>query len=101
MNKKLLQAIQDGREDIFYNSRTWRKKRREIINSHNNECQICKEEGRVGRGEVVHHIKHLKDRPDLGMKDCNLTTVCKPCHNLLHPEKNGMETKAPINEERW
>ena len=35
MNKKLLQVIKGGREDIFYNSRTWRKKRLDILERDN------------------------------------------------------------------
>jgi hypothetical protein len=31
LDKKLLQAIKNGRVDIFYNSRTWRNKRKEIL----------------------------------------------------------------------
>lgn len=103
LNQKLLKAIEEGREDIFYNSRTWRNKRKEIISRDNNECQMCKEEGRFSKGETVHHIKHLKKFPSLGMTDENLVTVCNHCHNILHPEKNGVsEVKARfVNEERW
>jgi 5-methylcytosine-specific restriction protein A len=65
------------------------------------ECQMCKELGRVGKGEAVHHIKHLKDRPDLGLTDSNLVTLCLTHHNLAHPEKFKHKKKIPINEERW
>ena len=105
MNKKLLQAIESGREDIFYNSRTWRKKRRQILERDNFECQMCKELGRVGKGETVHHIKHLKYRPDLGLVDENLLTLCYAHHNEVHPEKWGRgKAKAKdkfVNKERW
>lgn len=107
MDKKLLQAIENGREDIFYNSRTWRKKRLEILERDKYECQMCKELGRVGKGETVHHIKHLKDRPDLGLADSNLITVCYAHHNELHPEKQrqgkakGKDKDKFVNEERW
>ena len=103
MKKELLKSINNGREDIFYNSWTWRKKRLEIIDRDNNECQLCKKEGRVGKGEVVHHIKHLKEYPKLGMEDDNLLTVCNHCHNTLHPEKQRTVRSGYklINEERW
>lgn len=101
LNKKLLQAIQEGREDIFYNSRTWRKKRLEILDRDNNECQMCKVLGEVGKGETVHHIKHLKDYPSLGLTDSNLITLCFNHHNEMHPEKLKHKKKELLNEERW
>ena len=101
MNKKLLQAIESGREDIFYNSRTWRKKRLQILERDNFECKMCKELGRVGKGETVHHIKHLKYRPDLGLTNSNLTTLCYAHHNEVHPEKWGQGKDKFVNEERW
>lgn len=102
--EKLIKLIAEGRTEIFYNSWTWRKKRLEILERDNNECQLCKEKGRVSKGEVVHHIKHLKDFPRLCLDDENLLTVCYSCHNLLHPEKQtyiGGKKKKYINKERW
>ena len=61
----------------------------------------------LGKGETVHHIKHLKDRPDLGLTDSNLITVCYAHHNELHPEKQrqgkakGKDKDKFVNEERW
>ena len=102
MKKEFIELINNNEEDKFYNSWTWRKKRLEILSRDNKECQVCKEEGRVGKGEVVHHIKHLKKYPSLGMTDDNLLTVCHNCHNLLHPEKfNNQKKDKFINEERW
>ena len=100
MNKKLLQAIQSGREDIFYNSRTWRNKRKQILDRDNNECQICKKEGRVSKADTVHHIKELKDYPELGMTDENLISVCFSCHNIIHERFEGQRSKIDIPE-RW
>ena len=104
MNKKLLQAIQSGREDIFYNSRTWRNKRKQILDRDNNECQICKKEGRVSKADTVHHIKELKDYPELGLDNDNLISVCNSCHNIIHERFEGQKVKNKINieiPERW
>lgn len=103
MEEKLIAWIEEDREDKFYNSWIWRKKRLEIIDRDNNECQVCREAGRVGKGEVVHHIKHVRKYPKLCMTEDNLLTVCNHCHNTLHPEKSGHTTTKtkPINEERW
>lgn len=109
MNKKLLQAIKKGNTHYFYTSWTWRTKRKEILERDSKECQLCKREGKVTTGTkdkslVVHHIKELKDRPDLALTDKNLLTVCKDCHeNVCHPNRLGnyQEKKRFMNEERW
>ncbi|WP_369126193.1 HNH endonuclease [Kurthia massiliensis] len=33
---------------------------------------------------IVHHIKEVKDRPDLALSITNLQTVCRNCHNKIH-----------------
>ena len=103
MNKKLLQAIKEGNTHYFYTSRTWRKKRLEILDRDNNECQKCKKRGEVSKATCVHHKKHLKDRPDLALEDNNLESLCDTCHNEEHPEKlnNPKPKRKFVNEERW
>ncbi len=103
MDKKLLQAIKNGREDIFYNSRTWRNKRKQILERDNNECQICKKEGKFKPADTVHHIKELKDYPKLALIDSNLISVCFSCHNIIHErfgEQKSRGEKMGIPE-RW
>jgi 5-methylcytosine-specific restriction endonuclease McrA len=58
----------------------------------NHECQICKRKGRYRRADIVHHVKHLKDRPDLALsiwdgEERQLVSVCRQCHEDLHPER--------------
>ncbi len=53
----------------FYKTMAWLNKRAEVLERDNYECQMCKAEGRYGRGNVVHHIKHLTHRPDLALED--------------------------------
>lgn len=109
MNERLLREIKKGNVSYFYTSRTWRRKRKEILDRDNNECQLCKMNGKVitalpGKSLVVHHIKELKDFPMLGLQDDNLLTVCKDCHeNVCHPGRLGeyQEKKSFTNEERW
>lgn len=109
MIKKLIKEIGKGNTSYFYTSRTWRRKRKEILDRDNNECQICKEDGRVTTGTkedplIVHHIKELKNRPDLCLTDSNLLTVCDYCHETVcHPKRLGeyQEKKRFTNEERW
>ena len=88
----------------FYKSRPWRKKRREILKRDNDECQRCKSLGGYSKAVVVHHIKHLKDRPDLALVDDNLVSLCEPCHNIEHPEKlkkHQVNRREHITVEQW
>lgn len=92
----------------FYKSAAWKKRRAEILNLDKNECQMCKAQGKYTKAQVVHHVQHLKDRPDLALsyKDedgqRNLVSLCKQCHNKVHPEKFRTYTyKEPLTPERW
>ena len=110
MNKKLLQAIRKGNTHYFYTSWTWRKKRKQILIRDNNECQICKQNGKVTVGTkddplIVHHIKELKQYPELALVDENLLSVCNNCHeSICHPDRleEYKNTKTVIDiPERW
>ena len=56
-------------------------------------CQECKKYGRRVDGEIVHHIIHVDEAPELAFVDDNLITLCSKCHNKLHPEKGGKHYK--------
>lgn len=104
LTKKLLEAILSGNVHTFYISKIWRRKRKVILKRDNNECQKCKKRGGFSPATCVHHIKHLRDRPDLALVDSNLISLCDACHNEEHPEKLERFTKRTkkfINEEKW
>lgn len=74
------------------------------------ECQICKARGRYSSGSIVHHVKHLRERPDLALSvydpdtgERQLVTVCKACHEEEHPEslRRCAPAAEPITMERW
>lgn len=93
-----------GEERRFYKTAEWKRKRLEILERDNHECQECKREGRFSKGNVVHHVLHLDDRPDLALETDNLLTVCEACHNKLHPERlrrRAIDKKEHIAPERW
>ena len=75
------------KEEKFYKSSVWEKKRLEILERDNYECQVCKEGGGFAPATTVHHLKHLEDRPDLALDNDNLVSVCAACHNREHPER--------------
>lgn len=88
----------------FYKTYAWKRKRAEIKERDNNECQKCKARGKARVGQVykldVHHIKHLNKHWSLRLTDSNLITLCVDCHNEEHPEKLK-EYKGEIHAERF
>ncbi len=118
MNDELLQFIEECiRKDnmhSFYIRKEWKEKRTKIINRDHCECQMCKRKGIIKivkpkakskkERAYVHHIKHLKDYPELALDDSNLETLCFECHELEHiNERHYFESKEErfTNEERW
>lgn len=104
IRKELLEEIKQGNVRKFYKSREWRKKRRYILWRDNYECQKCKNEGKYHKAETVHHIKHLREFPELALVDSNLISLCFNCHNEEHPEKLAsvkVEKRKQITPERW
>lgn len=97
---------------LFYTSAAWLKLRAEVLETDNYECQICKENGTYTRAEIVHHVKHLLQHPELGLSVCyqgqdgeprrNLISVCRSCHETVcHPDRMRPHQAAPITRERW
>ena len=84
----------------FYRTYTWKKKRVQILARDKNACQECRKKGKYSKAELVHHIKHLQDEPALALTDDNLESVCKECHEKLHPERNRYK-QSFTNIERW
>lgn len=76
-------------KDKFYNSKAWRKKRKRILDRDGWDCQHCKRYGRKVLATTVHHIKHLEEYPELAFVNSNLISLCKACHDKMHPEKGG------------
>lgn len=74
-------------EDFDYNSRRWRNKAKKILSRDNFLCQECKKYGRRTEATTVHHIKHADDYPELAWESNNLISLCRGCHNKMHPEK--------------
>lgn len=84
----------------FYKSKEWRKLRAIAKRRDHYECQLCKGAGSYAQGEMVHHIKEVKDYPELALTLNNLQTLCNSCHNRVH-DKLPNQKKKFTNEERW
>lgn len=97
----------------FYVSGEWRSLSAYVIDKiDRNECQICKSKGRYRRAVLVHHVNHVKKRPELaldmyyndaGEQKRNLISVCKVCHETVcHPERMRKAQRPHfMTEERW
>ncbi len=107
---RLRVMIDSGGEHGFYLWTDWKNLREDVLRMDRWECQLCRARGRYSRGEIVHHVRHLRDRPDLALSiwdpdtgERQLITVCKACHEAEHPEAlRWRESQAePVTEERW
>ena len=106
--KKLIRLIESGQEHLFYTWGKWLIVRDDVLKLDNWDCQICKAKGRRRKATIVHHVKHLKNRPDLALsvfdgEERQLLSVCKTCHEEEHPEslKRISKHKKPVTAERW
>lgn len=107
---ELAALLAAGQEYKFYSWPKWRSLRAEVLRLDHYECQHCKAAGRYSRGYIVHHVKHLRERPDLALSVVDpdtgqrqLETLCKHCHELEHPEsqRQFQPQAPPITAERW
>lgn len=96
----------------FYMSKEFLKLKKEVLEEQHYECQICKQQGIITKADTVHHNQFVTKYPELalskfyyykGKRYRNLISVCKACHNKLHPEKHKHKKKKlkQVTEERW
>lgn len=101
----------EGRIYIFYKSPQWRRLRARVMEQQANECEMCRERGIYRRAVTVHHVRHVRSRPDLALSETyedaagvhrNLVALCADCHNETHGRRPQQRAKAePLNAERW
>lgn len=77
----------------FYKSKEWEHTRAYVLRRDQYACVICRRYGRLTEANTVHHIEHLEDNWNRRLDTSNLISVCKKCHNKLHPEKGGKAWK--------
>lgn len=78
-----------GKSSAFYRITPWQALRTQVLRRDAYTCQACKRNGKpfvVAR--IVHHIKDRHTYPELAMAEENLESLCRACHNKLHPEKS-------------
>ena len=47
-------------------------------------CEFCESIGKVTPAVLVHHIKTIRDRPEIRLEMENLMSLCRSCHDEVH-----------------
>lgn len=68
------------KEQGWYHTPAWRRARLLALQRDHYLCQECLRQGKVTHATEVHHIKPLKDYPELGLEVSNLESLCWQCH---------------------
>lgn len=92
-NKHYDKYKRDQTARAFYKSVAWQKARELALVRDSYMCQKCLRNKRVTKANVVHHIKELRDYPNLALELDNLESLCHSCHNKEHPEKGSRKTE--------
>ena len=72
-------TLRGSARDRGYDSR-WEKVRR-IFLMKNPLCHDCMAEGKFKPANEVHHVKKVRDHPELRLACDNLMSLCKSCHS--------------------
>lgn len=107
--QELTQLISAGQEAKFYDWTEWDHIRVEVLALDKHECQRCKTiKHKYRKAVLVHHVKHLKDRPDLALsiwdgQERQLVSLCRSCHEEVHPERQWRKVvkREYVTQERW
>lgn len=105
--------IREDKLYIFYKSKYFKNLREYVLSIDDHVCFNCHRKNAT----IAHHINHVREHPQLALsiyyfdkqerrKKRNIVSVCKACHNVLHPEKFGSLNEFAsesrfVNEERW
>lgn len=75
----------------FYTSRQWRNTAKAYAKSQQGLCELCREQGLIVPGEIVHHKIFLSEKvihdPSVTLSFDNLQLVCRRHHAEIHGKK--------------
>jgi 5-methylcytosine-specific restriction enzyme A len=75
----------DKQAKAFYNSTPWQLLRLlKLAQSPYCECQICQKAQLYSPATIVHHVKPIKEAPELRLDIENLRSYAQACHSRLH-----------------
>lgn len=101
--------IAEDKLEEFYNSKYWRKVRKEVLKEYKSECQDCKAEGYYTKADTVHHQQYVRKHPRYALSKTymfqgkeyrNLVPLCHDHHEQRHGYRQTAK-KEPLTEERW
>ena len=103
---QLKQLIRTGDLKDFYNSREWRRLSRSVIKEYHGECYRCRQNKRYTKAVLVHHVKPLRDFPELAYSrtyngSIQLMPLCHDCHEREHKRGIYAESQGFTTPERW
>lgn len=96
----------------FYTWRRWKHVRAQVLAMDRHECQRCRSRyHRYTMADTVHHVNHLKARPDLALEVYyrdpatheqrrNLISLCHDCHEEVHGYRRRGQ-RPVLTRERW
>lgn len=107
--KWVSKLIEEDRLEEFYNSKEWRRLRKEVLVEYKHECQDCKDKGYYNKANTVHHNQFVRKHPRFALSKTytfqgkvyiNLIPLCHNCHEARHGYRQK-EKKEPLTVERW
>ena len=85
-----LVTLEDIRKDPrrhVYRTQRWRKLRAQVMRRAGWACRPCQREGRgVRAARIVHHIRPVRQAPELAFTITNLEPTCWDCHQQKHEQ---------------
>lgn len=108
--------IKDDKLYKFYKCDEWIKLRQHILYTNHYECYRCKERGKISKATLVHHVNHVRVKPQYALSKMyvdsdgeykiNLLPLCDACHEIEHKRfyeghENKTFKKKFNNNEQW
>lgn len=94
----------------FYKTPEWLTLRQSVLEEQHNECEWCRERGKITGAVEVHHVQWVKKHPELalsrtytfnGEERRNLIALCHDCHDSAHDRIGHAAPAEQFNQERW
>lgn len=78
----------------FYNSKAWKVCRELVLQRDNYLCVHHLKRNQIVAADMVHHIKELREHPDLSLEPSNLVSLCFSCHEEQHPDRGKIKKQV-------
>lgn len=80
-----------GKFDDFYNTKSWKRLRRQKFADAGGLCEECLRRGIVEQGKEVHHIVPLDEDWSRRLDYDNLILLCPDCHAEAHERDSELQ----------